>query len=219
MKAYQYLVTLEHVKPQVWRQIILPADLDFYDLHSVIQTAMGWTDSHLFGFSLKEKESNHIIQLVGDDETVEEHFARAKHYMQHPPEQDSYEYSMYQRFIRKQVLLARDVTLDSYVEQNLEFRYTYDFGDSWDHLVKIEKVLDDYADETPTLIAGKGDCPPEDVGGPPGYDEFKRVMRDKQDPEHMHMKEWAKEQGFKKFKLASINKELQDEWCGGFKLS
>lgn len=214
MKAYQFLVTLEHVKPQVWRQILVPSDLDFYDLHSVIQTSMGWTDSHLFAFFLEDLEANKTLQLVGDDETVEDHFTRAKLFMQNPPEPDSYEYNMYQRFIRNQLLLARDVNLDSYVEQNPDFRYTYDFGDGWDHLIKLEKVIEDSeVPKTPTLIAGKGDCPPEDVGGPPGYDEFKRVMKDKQDPEHVHMKAWAKEQGFKKFKLASNNQDLQDEWC------
>ena len=112
MKAYQFLVTLEHVKPEVWRQILIPSDLDFYDLHSVIQTSMGWTDSHLFAFFLEDLEANKTLQLVGDDETVEDHFTRAKLFMQNPPEPDSYEYNMYQRFIRNQLLLARDVNLD-----------------------------------------------------------------------------------------------------------
>jgi hypothetical protein len=213
MKGLQFLVTLNHVKPQVWRQIILPSELDFYDLHSVIQTAMGWTDSHLFAFYLEDTKSNKTIQLVGDEESVQEHFARAKVYMKSPPEKGTYEEGMYQRFIRTQLLLARDVKLDAYDEKNLELRYTYDFGDGWDHHVKLKKVLEDYEFDYPILLDGKGDCPPEDVGGPPGYDEFKRVMKDKNDPEHSHMKAWAKSQGFKKFKIDSINEDLQDEWC------
>lgn len=213
MTGFQFLITLEHVKPKVWRQIVIPSDVDFYDLHSVIQTSMGWKDHHLFAFFLKNDDANKTIKLVGDEESVQDHFARAKIYMQDPPEKGSYEFSMYQHFIRTELLLARDIILDTYVEQNLEFRYTYDFGDGWDHHVKLEKVISDYTLETPTLIAGEGDCPPEDVGGPPGYEEFKRVMKDKKNPEHAHMKAWAKEQGYKKFKLEANNQDLQDEWC------
>jgi hypothetical protein len=212
MTGFQFLITLEHVKPHVWRQVVIPSDFDFYDLHSVIQTSMGWTDSHLFAFFLKG-DGDKTIQLVGDEESVQDHFARAKIYMQDPPEKGSYEYTMYQRFIRTELLLARDVILDTYVEPDFEFSYTYDFGDGWMHHVKLEKIVNDYTLEMPTLIAGKGDCPPEDVGGPPGYDEFKRVMKDKQDPDHAHMKQWAKEQGFKKFKLEANNQDLQEEWC------
>ncbi|WP_342542661.1 hypothetical protein MHH33_00785 [Paenisporosarcina sp. FSL H8-0542] len=54
MKAYQFLVTLNYVKPKVWRRIIVPETLDFYDLHSIIQTSVGWTNSHLFNFSIDD---------------------------------------------------------------------------------------------------------------------------------------------------------------------
>ena len=51
--------------------------------------------------------------------------------------------------------------------------YLYDFGDGWDHTIKIERILNaipglDY----PLLVKAQGRCPPEDVGGPPGYAAF-----------------------------------------------
>jgi hypothetical protein len=213
MKAYQFLVTLNHVKPTVWRRFILPATLDFYDLHSVIQTAVGWTDSHLFNFSIEDAANNKTIVLVGDEDSVQENFAMAQHYMKHPPEKGTFADEMYQRFIRTQLLLARDVHLDEYEGNFPEFRYIYDFGEGWEHEVILEKVVEDYANDYPEVLEGKGTCPPEDVGGPPGYDHFKQVMKDKEDPEHQHMKAWAKDQGYQKFHLVKVNATLQEEWC------
>ena len=212
MKGYQFMVTLDHVQPSVWRQIALPAEFDFYDLHSVIQTAMGWTDSHLFSFELEEAESTNRIRLLGDEESVEENFQQAQYFMQFPPEKGSFEESMFQNFIRTKVLLARDIHLDTYVEEIKSFTYAYDFGDGWTHQVKLEKIID-FKYDAPTILSGEGDCPPEDVGGPPGYEEFKRVMKNKKNREHAHMKAWAKEQGFKEFDINDANETLEEEWC------
>ena len=53
-------------------------------------------------------------------------------------------------------------------------RYTYDFGDNWEHDIVLEKVMDpDASDGRPTLLTGKGASPPEDCGGPWGYAELK----------------------------------------------
>ncbi|WP_235858361.1 plasmid pRiA4b ORF-3 family protein, partial [Cereibacter sphaeroides] len=48
-----------------------------------------------------------------------------------------------------------------------------DFGDNWHHVIRVEKIGDaipgaDY----PRLVRAIGACPPEDVGGVPGYAEF-----------------------------------------------
>ncbi len=53
-------------------------------------------------------------------------------------------------------------------------RYTYDFGDDWEHDIVLEKVIEPHAgDGRPALLAGKGACPPEDCGGRWGYAELK----------------------------------------------
>jgi len=212
MKGFQFLVTLNYVKPKVWRRIVVPATLDFYDLHSVIQTSIGWTNSHLFNFTIEDPTNNKTIELVADEDSVSENFGMAQHYMKNPPEKGTFEDKMYQRFIRVQLLLARDVDLHEYVLNKPEFNYMYDFGDGWEHAVIMEKVVENCAFDYPQVLEGKGTCPPEDVGGPPGYDDFKRVMKDKEDPEHAHMKEWAKEQGYTKFNLSKMNENLKEEW-------
>jgi hypothetical protein len=67
------------------------------------------------------------------------------------------------------------------------FTYLYDFGDGWKH----EVVVVGPGGEQPGVVAGEGACPPEDVGGPHGYAEFREVMADPGHPEHDHLRTWA----------------------------
>ncbi|AOK46124.1 hypothetical protein WT60_04095 [Burkholderia sp. MSMB617WGS] len=69
-------------------------------------------------------------------------------------------------------------------------RYLYDFGDDWEHKIKVEKVLPTDTCLYPLYLGGANACPPEDVGGPHGYDEFLEVIADSAHPEHEHMLDW-----------------------------
>ena len=70
--------------------------------------------------------------------------------------------------------------------------YEYDFGDSWEHDVVLEGVTEaEFGARYPRVIAGKRACPPEDVGGVPGYSEFVEAIGDPQHAEHASMLEWV----------------------------
>ena len=69
--------------------------------------------------------------------------------------------------------------------------YEYDFGDSWEHDVVLEAMADAQPGARyPRVIAGKRACPPEDVGGYPGYAEFIQAIGDPNHDEHDSMLEW-----------------------------
>ena len=72
--------------------------------------------------------------------------------------------------------------------------YEYDFGDSWEHRVELEKKMP-FSPEivTPKCTGGRKGCPPEDVGGIWGYSEFLEAYRDNNHPEHEDLIEWAGE--------------------------
>jgi hypothetical protein len=74
------------------------------------------------------------------------------------------------------------------------FRYTYDFGDDWEHEVLIEKTVPD-ADlaSLPRCTAGKRACPPEDCGGIWGYEHLRAILADPAHPEHAERLEWLGE--------------------------
>ena len=74
--------------------------------------------------------------------------------------------------------------------------YDYDFGDSWEHKVVLEEVVPRSSSARYQLVlAGRGACPPEDVGGLPGYYHFLKVIKDPRHPEHADMVEWAGRRG------------------------
>ncbi len=69
--------------------------------------------------------------------------------------------------------------------------YVYDFGDNWEHRIKIGKISDPLPGELyPKLTGVTGKCPPEDVGGIPGHEAFLEAIADPKHPEHEEMKEW-----------------------------
>jgi hypothetical protein len=70
-------------------------------------------------------------------------------------------------------------------------RYTYDFGDNWEHDITLEKILPAGAGATSVVCtAGSGACPPEDCGGVWGYEDLKATLADPGAERHDEMLEW-----------------------------
>lgn len=65
--------------------------------------------------------------------------------------------------------------------------YEYDFGDGWEH----ELVFEGKAVRYPQCVEGARACPPEDYGGPPGFEEFLEAIADPEHPEHEDTLKWA----------------------------
>ena len=71
------------------------------------------------------------------------------------------------------------------------FGYVYDFGDDWQHRIRVEKTLPAVAClQVPFCVDGANACPPEDVGGALGYFEFLMAIKDPGHPEHKTMRDW-----------------------------
>lgn len=73
--------------------------------------------------------------------------------------------------------------------------YIYDFGDSWDHILVVEKISS--AQESlryPICLKGKRACPPEDVGGVRGYENFLKAIEDPEHDEHEDYLNWIGEE-------------------------
>jgi hypothetical protein len=73
-----------------------------------------------------------------------------------------------------------------------KFTYDYDFGDSWEHEVRVEKILPpDPEFKHPLCLAGANACPPEDCGGVWGYADLLATLADPKHEQHAEMKEWV----------------------------
>jgi hypothetical protein len=162
-ETFQFKIQIQGItKPPVWRRLTVPSNYSFYDFHFIIQAVFGWTNSHLFEFSERGFGSEVVITEIHDD----------------PDSGDN------------EQIEAREVKLSEvFKEENQKFVYIYDFGDSWEHTIILEKILPEMI-ISPILITGKGKCPPEDCGGIWGYEEFKAIMADRKHPGHDEYAEW-----------------------------
>ncbi|MDD5320841.1 MAG: plasmid pRiA4b ORF-3 family protein [Methylococcales bacterium] len=90
--------------------------------------------------------------------------------------------------------------------------YEYDFGDSWEHKILLEKILPfDSKVALPVCIKGKRACPPEDCGGIWGYEELLETISDPKQPDHEDMLQWlGGEFDPEEFDLEEINEELAE---------
>ena len=92
-----------------------------------------------------------------------------------------------------------------------EFLYTYDFGDTWEHSIIIEKILEkDKSKKYPLCIDGAMACPPEDCGGTFGYQRMLKALNDKNDKEHKMWSNWISGSfNPEEFDKAKINRKLR----------
>lgn len=161
-EIYQLKVTLLDTSPPIWRRLLVPADLSLAQLHDVLQVAMGWQECHLHEFSAGGR-----------------HFGRPDpedRFMGMPPVED-------ERRVRLSSVLRRI---------GGKIIYTYDFGDTWEHSIVLEKCLPAAPDMVyPVCIDGQLACPPEDCGGIPGFYDLLDAMRDPTHEEHKELKEWV----------------------------
>lgn len=89
-------------------------------------------------------------------------------------------------------------------------RYVYDFGDNWEHKLVVEDGR--HVPKTGVKLScldGEGVCPPEDIGGPPGYYRFREVMQDPDHAEHEQYKEWYGEYDMERVDIEAINRRLK----------
>ncbi len=159
--ALQFKIQLKNIsKPPVWRQVVVPETFTFEKLHKVIQDAFGWEHEHLYQFSPTGYGSNPTIAL--------------------PLEHD---------FERPDMNASKTKLKDVFTTEKQKYTYIYDFGDDWVHSIVLEKILPDKIIKA-TCLAGKGKCPPEDCGGPWGYERLLEILNDPQHEEYEDMREW-----------------------------
>ncbi|MFA5702684.1 MAG: plasmid pRiA4b ORF-3 family protein [Advenella sp.] len=104
------------------------------------------------------------------------------------------------------------VRLDKALGVTHSFDYIYDYGDVWWHNVEVIEFADFRGPlDSPWCLDGKRACPPEDVGGIPGYLDFIDVMADSKHPEHQQMMEWyGRPYNPEAFDLEEVNQRLME---------
>ena len=180
--VYQMKVTLRGTKPPIWRRIQVAADTDLAELHDILQIVMGWEEAHLHQF------------IIGGE-----------YYGVPSP-------TPFASVFDAEMAEERGVKLAQVVSgEKSTFVYEYDFGDSWEHRIVLEKILpSEEGKRCPVCVAGKGACPPEDCGGVWGYYDLLDVVQDPEHPDHDEMLEWlGGDLDPDAFDLEQVNRQLQ----------
>lgn len=93
-------------------------------------------------------------------------------------------------------LQSSEAKLAPILEASKELTYLYDFGDSWEHHITLEDIIQNYPESYAMIIEAGEACPPEDVGGPPGYLDFLVSWYDPAQPDHVETKAWGQGMGY-----------------------
>lgn len=150
----------------MWRRIEVPATYTFWDLHVAVQDAMGWLDSHLHMFHVRNPTSHEVEDIgIPDDEGFEGDPV---------------------------CLPGWRVAVASYFEKvGTRATYEYDFGDGWIHEIELEAIGPrSRGVRYPRCLDGQRACPPEDCGGPHRYAELLETIKDPGHEEYASIMEW-----------------------------
>ncbi len=184
---YRLKIDLCNISPAIWREFIIPSDLTLENLHVVIQTVMGWTNSHLHQY-IKDG-TYYTVRYESDD---------------YWDELGCVDY--------KGMKIC-----DLLCNKGDIIQYLYDLGDSWMHSLELTDIIDSPSFDDPDnadfhyleCLAGERRCPPEDCGGIGGFYEILNIL---QNPSHEKYESYivwlGKNYDPEQFDLNSVNKRL-----------
>jgi len=133
-QVYQFKIALKGVKPPIWRRIQVAETYTFWDIHVAIQDVMGWLDCHLHESEMVNPSTGLKVNIGSPDED----------------------------FGREVLPGWKQKIADYFSAENRSADYVYDFGDSWEHKIQLEKILPREKNiNYPICIKGKRACPPE----------------------------------------------------------
>jgi hypothetical protein len=158
---WQLRIELLDVTPRVWRRLLIPEDLQLPKLHYVLQTCMGWTNSHLHEFVLG-----------------------GRRYSSHDPEwSDELE-----QLDERRVVLCDAIGRES---RCFDYIYDFGDNWHHAVIIEDPFAGHSDQDLRVRCLDGENACPPEDVGSSSGYADFLAAIADPSHEEHAQMLEWC----------------------------
>ena len=160
-KVYQLKVTIDEIRPSIWRRIQVKSDISLFKLHKILQVVMGWYDCHLHQFLIGDETYSVIYReadMLGDDFIDE-----------------------------KKIKLNRVIPGEGFeFVYNYDFGDNWDH-----RIMVEKSFSPDEELAHPICLNGKRSAPPEDCGGVEGYYNLLDALGDPEHPEHENLKSWA----------------------------
>ena len=169
------------------RTLLVPDNFNFYQLHTVLQTAFAWEDCHLHQFVLKKNRSEKPEALIRPDYV----------------EMDDL---MFVPDIKR--IDSTEITVKEVFSQYKKIEYEYDFGDEWVHTVKLKRWIENCDSPMPTCTEAVGETPLENSGGPSGFQMKAEILADPEHPDYEDIVMWSGGRCTNPLNTKAINWEL-----------
>lgn len=188
-QSYQIKIVLSHIKPPIWRRLVIDSRVPLDVLHDIIQVSMGWADCHMHQFT--DQDGVVYGQLYDD----------------------GFMSSLDGNTIDESVVLLNELLKN----EKDWIKYEYDFGDGWEHKIILEKISPHKKNQLPIVcLKGRRACPPEDCGGPGGYQRIIELLAKPEDEqEYDELLEWlGGEYESEQFDTSDTNQLIKDVFEG-----
>lgn len=176
--VYQLKVTLDGIKPLIWRRIQVRGDITLFKLHKILQVVMGWQDYHLHQFVIMGECYSVIsieADMLGDDFKDEKKFKLSRVI---PGEKFKFTYEY-------------------------DFGDGWDHTILAEKILRPENEL-----KAPVCLDGKRSAPPEDCGGKGGYHDVLKALKNPSRPDNAELLEWLGEFDPEHFDADKVNERL-----------
>lgn len=186
--AFQLDISLQLGESVCRRRVTVPSDITFGHFHRIIQALFEWENGHLHEFILKTDKNGCPTEriIMREDEDMADFFAdKCTTYNEN-------ELCLCEVFPKTKVIT-----------------YVYDFGDGWEHVIQLEKTILHCHLPNPVCDESEGAAPPEDCGGPYGFEMLKEALSDRRHPDHKEMAEWYGYSEIQNTPIAQINNRLK----------
>jgi hypothetical protein len=169
------------IKPKIWRRFLVDFSITLDTLHDTIQDVMGWEHAHLYTFTFRGVEYSPPLDDDMDDFGGDS--------------EDS----------------TKTKLSNIGIEPKDKLEYLYDMGDSWEHIVMVEKVFKATDGiKVPICLEGARNCPPEDCGSFGGYEDIVSAMKNPKSKEAKEFIDWLGEPyDPERFDIDEINRILK----------
>lgn len=181
----QIKVQLSHIKnPAIWRNLVVPTRVTFFELHHYIQIAFGLCNYHLFEFTKYGRFFTIDLEVFRSDEDT---------------------FSL----VRPFPIDADKTLVLPYLKEYGNMDYSYDFGDGWEFKITLMKEGIKDNNTSPRVVGYRGENIPEDSGGVEGLLTIRAASKNPESEDYQSLLEWNPliEQPFD---LEEVNEELAD---------
>lgn len=170
------------------RVIRVPADLNLYQLHRVLQGIFEWHNCHLHQFVTKRDQYGRPTEVLSPGNGQDEW-------------EDLYDVER---------MDSTAVTVEELFSVYRQVDYEYDFGDDWQYTIRLQRFIEDCSQVQPHCILAVGDAPMEDCGGARGFAEVMAILNNPSHPEHREYTEWVRGTWWQPLDVERINRRLRN---------